>query len=96
MTRSNQDMEMKFNGDILTIKDSTGRLSIPVEKDGDFYFFPKKSYNGLCIAVDESFIYYCKDASVTSTTELTANNLLHAKRSLVTRVLLNIVDSIIR
>jgi hypothetical protein len=89
-------MEMKFNGDMLTIKDSTGRLSIPVEKDGDFYFFPKKSYNGLCIAVDESSIYYCKDASVTSTTELTANNLLHAKRSLVTRVLLNIVDNLIK
>ena len=87
---------MTFDGDMLTIKDDTGRISIPVEKNGDFYFFPKKRYNGLCIAVDESSIYYCKDASVTSTTELTANNLLHAKRSLVTRVLLNIVDNIIR
>lgn len=87
---------MEFDGDILTIKDDTGHISIPVEKDGYFYFFPKKRYNGLCIAVDESSIYYCKDASVKTTAELTAKNLEQAKRELKTRILLNIVDSIIR
>lgn len=87
---------MKFDGDMLTIKDDTGHISIPVETHGGFYYFPKKYNRGLCLAIDETTIYFCRDASVKSTTRLTAKSLEQAKRALITRVLLNIVDSITR
>lgn len=35
------ERNMRFDGELLTVKDNTGTVSVPVEKHGDFYYLPK-------------------------------------------------------
>nr|DAG93165.1 MAG TPA: hypothetical protein [Crassvirales sp.] len=86
---------MRFDGELLTIKDNTGTTSVPVEKHGDFYYLPKRYEYGYCIAIDYDTIYYCRDSRVMYKAKLTAENLKNAKESLVAKIMTTIAEKLL-
>lgn len=86
---------MRFDGELLTIKDDTGIISVPVEKHGDFYYLPKRYEYGYCIAIDYDTIYYYRGYQVMSQAKLTAENLKNAKESLVAKVMTTIAEKLL-
>ena len=83
---------MSFDGELLTVNDDTGTISILVEKHGDFYYLPKRYEYGYCIAIDYDTIYYCRDSRVMHKAKLTAENMRNAKESLVTKIMITITE----
>lgn len=86
---------MRFDGELLTVKDNTGTTSVPVEKHGDFYYLPKRYEYGYCIAIDYDTIYYCRDSRVMYKAKLTAENLKNAKESLVAKIMTTIAEKLL-
>lgn len=86
---------MRFDGELLTVKDNTGTTSVPVEKHGDFYYLPKRYEYGYCIAIDYDTIYYCRDSRVMYKAKLTAENLRNAKESLVAKIMTTIAERLL-
>lgn len=86
---------MRFDGELLTVKDNTGVTSVPVEKHGDFYYLPKRYEYGYCIAIDYDTIYYCRDSQAMSQAKLTAENLRNAKESLVAKIMTTIAEKLL-
>lgn len=89
------ERNMRFDGELLTVKDDTGTTSVPVEKHGDFYYLPKRCEYGYCIAIDYDTIYYCRDSQVMSQHKLTAENLRNAKESLVAKIMTTIAEKLL-
>ena len=89
------ERNMRFDGELLTVKDDTGTTSVPVEKHGDFYYLPKRYEYGYCIAIGYDTIYYCRDSRVMSQHELTAENLRSAKESLVAKIMTTIAEKLL-
>lgn len=89
------ERNMRFDGELLTVKDDTGTTSVPVEKHGDFYYLPKRYLYGFCVAISYNAIYYCKDSQVMSQYKLTAENLKNAKESLVAKIMTTIGEKLL-
>lgn len=89
------EQNMRFDGELLTVKDKTGSTSVPVEKHGDFYYLPKKYLYGLCVAISHDAIYYCRDSRIMSQDKLTAENLRNAKEFLATKIMTDIAEKLL-
>lgn len=89
------ERNMRFDGELLTVKDDTGTTSVPVEKHGDFYYLPKRCLYGFCVAISHDAIYYYRDSRIMSQDKLTAENLKNAKGSLVTKIMTTIAEKLL-
>lgn len=89
------ERNMRFDGELLTVKDHTGTTQVPVEKHGDFYYLPKRYLYVFCVAISENAIYYCRDSKVMSQDKLTAENLRNAKQSLVVKIMTTIAEKLL-